>query len=125
MGARSSIGSPWPKGPSTGTPAAIGSRASAALVLSKHAGRRDTMVDTALVLLVIAGLLVVVGISQPLAIRLKLPPSVLLAAVGVGIGAFPAVSDHLGLSGSVDAAAGSFAALPVSSVTFIYVFLPL
>jgi CPA1 family monovalent cation:H+ antiporter len=83
------------------------------------------MLDTALVLLVIAGLLVVVGISQPLAIRLRLPPSVLLAAVGVGIGAFPAVSGQLGLSGSVDAAAGSFAALPVSSVTFIYVFLPL
>jgi CPA1 family monovalent cation:H+ antiporter len=83
------------------------------------------MVDTALVLLVIAGLLVVVGISQPLAIRLRLPPSVLLAAVGVGIGAFPAVSGHLGLWGSVDAAAGSFAALPFSSVTFIYVFLPL
>jgi CPA1 family monovalent cation:H+ antiporter len=83
------------------------------------------MLDTALVLLVIAGLLVVVALSQPLAIRLRLPPSVLLAAVGVGIGAFPAVLGQLGLSGSVDAAAGLFADLPVSSGTFIYVFLPL
>jgi CPA1 family monovalent cation:H+ antiporter len=82
------------------------------------------MLDTVFVLLVIAGLLVVVGITQPLAIRLRLPPSVLLAAVGVGIGAFPAVSNQLGLSGSVDAP-GLFADLPVSSVTFIYVFLPL
>src|SRR5271155_4976091 len=83
------------------------------------------MLDTVFVLLVIAGLLVVVGISQPLAVRLRLPPSVLLAAVGVGIGAFPAVSAQLGLSGSVDSAAGLFADLPVSSGTFIYVFLPL
>ncbi len=83
------------------------------------------MLDTVFVLLVIAGLLVVVGISQPLAVRLRLPPAVLLAAVGVGIGAFPAVSHQLGLSGPVDAAAGRFADLPVSSVTFIYVFLPL
>src|SRR5271154_1371529 len=82
------------------------------------------MLDTVFVLLVIAGLLVVVGISQPLAVRLRLPPSVLLAAVGVGIGAFPAVSNQLGLSGPADAPR-LFADLPVNSVTFIYVFLPL
>lgn len=83
------------------------------------------MLDTSFVLLVVAGLLVVVGISQPLANRLRLPPSVLLAAIGAGIGAFPAVLARLGLYGPVDAAAGLFAHLPVSSVTFIYVFLPL
>ncbi len=83
------------------------------------------MLDTALVLLVIAGLLVVVGICQPLAIGLRLPPSVLLAATGVAIGAFPVVLGQLGLSGSVDVAAGLFANLPVSSEIFIYVFLPL
>jgi len=83
------------------------------------------MFDTTLVLLVIAGLLVVVGISQPLAVRLRLPPSVLLAAIGVAIGALPAVLGRLGLSGPVDFAAGLFANLPVNSATFIYVFLPL
>jgi CPA1 family monovalent cation:H+ antiporter len=83
------------------------------------------MFDTTLVLLVIAGLLVVVGISQPLAIRLRLPPSVLLAALGVAIGALPAVFGRMGLSGPVDFAAGLFADLPVNSATFIYVFLPL
>lgn len=83
------------------------------------------MFDTALVLLVIAGLLVLVGICQPLAIRLKLPPSVLLAAIGVAIGALPVVLRRLGLSGAVDFAAVLFANLPVSSETFIYVFLPL
>lgn len=83
------------------------------------------MFDTALVLLVIAGLLVVVGISQPLAARLRLPSSVLLAGIGVAIGAFPTLLGRFGFGGSVDVAAGLFADLPVSSVTFIYVFLPL
>src|SRR3984893_1342760 len=83
------------------------------------------MLDTAFVLLVWAGLLVVVGLSQPLAVRIGLPPSVLLAAAGIGIGAFPILSVQLGLSDSVDTAVGLFANLPVSSVTFIYVFLPL
>ncbi len=83
------------------------------------------MLDTGLVLLVIAGLLLVVGLSQPLAARIGLPPSVLLAVAGIGIGAFPALSVEFGLSSSIDAAAGLFAHLPVSSVTFIYVFLPL
>jgi hypothetical protein len=63
------------------------------------ANHRDPMFDNALVLLVIADLLVAVGISQPLAIRLRLPPSVLLAAVGVAIGALPVVLGRLGLSG--------------------------
>src|SRR5579872_2076416 len=80
------------------------------------------MADTALVLLVIAGLLVVVGLSQPLAIRVGLPPSVLLAAAGMGIGAFPLLSVQLGLA---DKAVRLLADLPVSSETFIYVFLPL
>jgi CPA1 family monovalent cation:H+ antiporter len=83
------------------------------------------MLDTALVLVVIAGLLVVVGLSQPLAARLRLPSSVVLAAVGVGIGAFPALSPELGLRGPLGAAAGLVVELPVSSATFIYVFLPL
>jgi len=93
------------------------------MALTTHLSGR--MLDTAFVLLVVAGLLLVVGLSQPLAVRIGLPPSVVLAAAGMGIGAFPALSVQLGLSESVDAAAGLFAKLPVSSVTFIYVFLPL
>jgi monovalent cation:H+ antiporter, CPA1 family len=83
------------------------------------------MLDTALVLLAIAGLLVAVAISQPLAVRLRVPPSVLLAAIGLAIGTLPAVLSAFGISGPIDAAAGLFADLPISSVTFIYVFLPL
>jgi|HubBroStandDraft_4_1064222.scaffolds.fasta_scaffold00588_2 CPA1 family monovalent cation:H+ antiporter len=83
------------------------------------------MLDTALVLLVISGLLVVVGLSQPIAVRLRLPPSVVLAVVGVAIGASPAIATRLGVPGLLDTTAGLFADLPVNSVTFIYVFLPL
>jgi monovalent cation:H+ antiporter, CPA1 family len=83
------------------------------------------MLDTALVLLVVAGLLIVVGVSQPLASRLRLPQSVVLAAVGMAIGILPAVTAKLRFSHSVDVAAGLFANLPVNSSIFIYVFLPL
>ena len=83
------------------------------------------MLDTAVVLLVVAGLLAVIGLSQPLADRLGLPPSVLLAAIGVGIGAFPSVAHELGLPVSTTAGADTLAGLPVSATTFIYVFLPI
>ena len=83
------------------------------------------MFDTALVLLVLAGLLIVVGVSQPIAARLKLPQSVVLAAIGIGIGALPAISNLLGLPGPIDVAADLFAKLPINSAIFIYVFLPL
>ncbi len=83
------------------------------------------MLDIALVLVVIASLLVVVGVSQPLAVRLNLPPSVVLAAVGVALGALPTIMAHLGLSHASGSAARLFGHLPLSSATFIYVFLPL
>jgi monovalent cation:H+ antiporter, CPA1 family len=83
------------------------------------------MLDTALVLLVLAGLLIVVGTSQPLAAWLKLPQSVVLAAIGIGIGALPAITAQFGLPGPIDVAADLFTNLPVNSAVFIYVFLPL
>src|ERR1700739_514611 len=83
------------------------------------------MFDTAFVLLVIAALLVVVGFCQPLAAHLRLPPPVLLGVVGVAWGGFPATLSALGWSGGSDPLADVFMELPVSSETFIYVFLPL
>jgi CPA1 family monovalent cation:H+ antiporter len=83
------------------------------------------MLDIAFVLLVIAALLIVVGLCQPLAAYLKLPPPVLLGVVGVGLGGFPAVVSQLGWPIQADPFADIFVELPVSSATFIYVFLPL
>jgi monovalent cation:H+ antiporter, CPA1 family len=83
------------------------------------------MLDTAFVLLIIAALLVVVGFCQPLAAYLKLPLPVILGVVGVALGGFPAVFSALGLSARSDPFSDIFLELPVSSETFIYVFLPL
>jgi CPA1 family monovalent cation:H+ antiporter len=83
------------------------------------------MLDASVALAVIAGLLVVVAIGQPLAAQLRLPSSVLLAVMGVAIGGFPLVLHLLGLSGPFEASVDLFASLPVTSSTFIYVFLPL
>src|SRR5215831_4137965 len=83
------------------------------------------MLDTAFVLIVITALLVIVGVCQPLAAFLKLPPPVLLGVVGVALGGFPAVMSQLGWSSRSDPSADIFVELPVTSATFIYVFLPL
>jgi monovalent cation:H+ antiporter, CPA1 family len=83
------------------------------------------MPDIAFVLIVITVLLVVVGLCQPLAAYLKLPPPVLLGVVGLALGGFPALVTHLGWSRETDAFSEVFADFPVSSGIFIYVFLPL
>lgn len=83
------------------------------------------MLDAALVLLVVALLLVVVGGIQPLAARLKLPSTVVLAAFGVAIGAVSGAASHGAFAGHFDSAAALFQDLPVTSQTIIYVFLPL
>ncbi|MBV9520041.1 MAG: cation:proton antiporter [Hyphomicrobiales bacterium] len=83
------------------------------------------MVDIVLVLAVFAALLVVVAVSQPLAVRLRLSPVVLLAMIGVAIGAASTVLLHTPLSPRFGETARLFADLPVGSETFIYVFLPL
>ncbi len=83
------------------------------------------MLDIVLVLAVLATLLVVVALCQPLALRLRLAPVVLLAVVGVAIGAASSDLMHLRLSSHFGEIVRTFADLPVGSEIFIYVFLPL
>jgi hypothetical protein len=83
------------------------------------------MFEIAFALLVAALLLVIIGICQPLAARLKVPPPVLLGAIGIALGAPPAILSQLGWSGQVADFTDIFANLPISSATYIYVFLPL
>ncbi len=75
--------------------------------------------DITIAILVIAGLLVVVSLMQPLAARLKLPHTVLLAAIGTAIGLGSAL-----LAGALAELAAPLTSLPFSSSTFINVFLP-
>ena len=83
------------------------------------------MIDIVLLLAVLATLLVVVAVSQPVAVRLKLAPVVLLAVIGVAIGAVSGVLLHTPVSDRFGNIAALFANLPVGAETFIYVFLPL
>lgn len=82
------------------------------------------MIDTALALLIFAVLLTVVGVCQPLAARLRLPPPVLLGVVGVTLGVLPATLSRLGAWAPLDAFAAQVGALPISSSAYIYLFLP-
>lgn len=81
--------------------------------------------DTPLILAAIAGLLVVVSLIQPLAARLGLAPSVLLAVVGIGIGVLAAQLLFTTRTNAFNEIASVFVYLPVDSQTILYVFLPL
>jgi CPA1 family monovalent cation:H+ antiporter len=83
------------------------------------------MFDIVPLLAVLATLLVVVAVAQPVAVRLRLAPVVLLAVIGVAIGAVSIVLVHAPVSERFGDFAGLFADLPVGAETFIYVFLPL
>ena len=71
------------------------------------------MLDIVLLLAVLAALLVVVAVSQPVAVRLKLAPVVLLAVIGVAIGAASSVLLHTPVTHRFDSIAALFADLPV------------
>jgi monovalent cation:H+ antiporter, CPA1 family len=83
------------------------------------------MFDIVLILAVLATLLVVVAVAQPVAVRLRVAPVVLLAVIGVAIGGGSIVLLHSSLTDRFDSTAALFANLPVGAETFIYVFLPL
>ena len=84
------------------------------------------MFDIVLLLAVLATLLVVVAVSQPVAVRLKVAPVVLLAVIGVAMGVASIVLLHTPACERIWARLRRlFADLPLGSETFIYVFLPL
>ncbi len=73
---------------------------------------------------IIAGLFVVIGVSEPLAARLRLPFSVILASVGVLIGAGAAFFLQTDLTDALNPVAEAILGLPIRSNVFLYVFLP-
>jgi CPA1 family monovalent cation:H+ antiporter len=77
------------------------------------------------VVLTIAVLLVVIGVLQPLAERAKIPATVLLAAVGVGIGALASFLLYTPMTDRFNEVVAPVVDMPLRSSTFIYVFLPL
>jgi CPA1 family monovalent cation:H+ antiporter len=83
------------------------------------------VLDIVLILATFASLLVVVALSQRLAVRLRLAPVVVLAVIGVAIGAISGILSDSTLASRFGVVLDLFADLPLGSETFIYVFLPL
>ncbi|MGH7932009.1 MAG: cation:proton antiporter [Candidatus Binataceae bacterium] len=81
--------------------------------------------DLSIILLLIAGLLIVVGLIQPLAARLWLSPSVLLAVVGVAIGAASTLLTRSETFTTFAGIAKVIVNLPIHSDAFLYIFLPM
>lgn len=73
---------------------------------------------------VIATLFVVIAVSEPLADRLRLPYTVMLAVVGALLGSLAVVLQTSGISDSFGPLVQSILTLPIRSSVFLYVFLP-
>lgn len=73
---------------------------------------------------VIASLFVVIGAAEPLAARLRLPFSVILAALGILIGSAAIFFLHTPLTDALNPVAEAILALPIRSNVFLYVLLP-
>ncbi|WP_436643848.1 cation:proton antiporter domain-containing protein [Microbaculum sp. FT89] len=75
-------------------------------------------------ILIIAGLLVVVSVLQPLARRFGLPNAVVLAFVGVLIGFAATALVQFGRTPGLDTMAEMVLGVPITSAGFIHIFLP-
>ncbi|MEM8958874.1 MAG: cation:proton antiporter [Pseudomonadota bacterium] len=80
--------------------------------------------DIVLLTTIVAALFVVVGAAEPVAARLRLPYSVILAVVGTLIGAGAIFFLQTDLTDALNPVAKAILALPIRSDVFLYVFLP-
>ena len=80
--------------------------------------------DIILVTTVIASLFLVIGIAEPVAARLRLPYSVILAVLGIVIGAGATFFLRTDLTDVLNPVAQAILGLPIKSNVFLYVFLP-
>lgn len=80
--------------------------------------------DIVLVTTIIASLFLVIGVAEPLAARLRLPYSVILASVGILIGLAAIFFLRTELTDALNPVAEAILGLPIRSNVFLYVFLP-
>ena len=80
--------------------------------------------DIVLITTVIASLFIVIGVSEPLAARLRVPYSVILALVGILIGVGALFFLRTELTDALNPVAEAILGLPIRSNVFLYVFLP-
>lgn len=80
--------------------------------------------DIVLLTTIAASLFVVIGLAEPLAARLALPYSVILAVLGTLIGAGAIFFLRTELTDALNPVAEAILSLPIRSNVFLYVFLP-
>ncbi|MEX2618350.1 MAG: cation:proton antiporter [Alphaproteobacteria bacterium] len=80
--------------------------------------------DIVLITTIIASLFVVIGVAEPLAARLQLPYSVILALLGILIGSSAIFFLRTDLTDALNPVAAVIVALPIRSNVFLYVLLP-
>lgn len=83
------------------------------------------MPDIAVTLLIVAVLLVAISLLQPLAERLALPHTVLIATLGVTLGVLSAFVGHVDHLGPIGDLLGGLAGLEFDARGFLYLFLPI
>jgi CPA1 family monovalent cation:H+ antiporter len=76
------------------------------------------------ILSVLAAFLVLIALSEPLALRLRVPQTVVLAGIGIAIGAGAAFFWRTDLTDALNPMALAILNLPIRSNVFLYVFLP-
>jgi CPA1 family monovalent cation:H+ antiporter len=84
----------------------------------------DPAMNLIVFLLVLALFLTIIGLMQPLASRMRLPLTVVLAIVGILIGAGAIFLLQTPLTDAFNELAWSILMLPIGSEVFLYVFLP-
>ncbi len=80
--------------------------------------------DIVVITTIITSLFVVIGVAEPLAARLRLPFSVILAVLGVVIGLGATFFLNTDLTDALNPGAQAIIDLPIRSNAFLYVFLP-
>ena len=80
--------------------------------------------DIVLITAVISSLFLVIGAAEPLAARLRLPYTVILAILGILIGSGAIFFLRTDLTDALNPVAGAILNLPIRSNVFLYVFLP-
>lgn len=80
--------------------------------------------DIVIVTAIVASLFLVIGVAEPLAARLRLPYSVILAVLGILIGMGAIFFLRTDLTDALNPVAAAIVGLPIRSNVFLYVFLP-
>ena len=81
--------------------------------------------DLIVLLGILSGLFVVIALAEPVASRLRLPVSVILAAVGIALGAAASWFWTTEVTDALNPVALAILNLPISSDMFLYIFLPI